>query len=125
MNTLDNSNEPTTKTSWAASTLAPALAITADWWNQAARLDPIPEESFTTWVPEDGALADASGPITRAGHCPACGSIIYSRRHRLCGVCAHPLPSDALFSESESSRIQLVVAIERGRHRQWLVRVLS
>lgn len=26
-------------------------------------------------------------------HCPTCGSVIYSRRSKLCGVCSAPLPA--------------------------------
>jgi len=28
-----------------------------------------------------------------AKHCPACGSVIYSRRAKVCGVCSAPLPA--------------------------------
>jgi hypothetical protein len=33
--------------------------------------------------------------------CPACGSVIYSRRNPLCGVCAKPLPKELLFTTEE------------------------
>jgi ribosomal protein L32 len=33
--------------------------------------------------------------------CPKCGSIIYSRRNVLCGVCGQRLPKELLFTEEE------------------------
>jgi len=53
-------------------------------------------------------------------HCPACDSIVYSRRHRLCGVCGHALPEDCLFTVTESESVELLLRTERHRHRAWL-----
>ena len=111
-------------TVWEPETLAPSLALTSDWWNPLARLVPLSEEQFQTRAqhptPASGGIVP--GTPRDGSHCPACGSIIYSRRHRLCGVCARPLPVEALFSETESTRIELLVEIDRERHRQWLAR---
>jgi hypothetical protein len=52
--------------------------------------------------------------------CPCCQSIIYSRRHKLCGVCNRPLPAELLFSETEARRIAALLRREKQRHRQWL-----
>jgi uncharacterized Zn finger protein (UPF0148 family) len=38
--------------------------------------------------------------------CPRCGSVIYSRRNVLCGVCGERLPADLLFSASERERVE-------------------
>src|SRR3954467_5212130 len=54
------------------------------------------------------------------GRCPECHSIIYSRRHRLCGVCNQPLPESLLFTPRESQRISQLLHFERVRHRHWL-----
>jgi hypothetical protein len=55
-------------------------------------------------------------------HCPHCGSLVYSRRHKLCGVCAEPLPSACLFSMEQSLQVQVLLEEERARHRVWLNR---
>jgi len=52
--------------------------------------------------------------------CPSCHSIIYSRRHALCGVCSQPLPGEFLFSIPEARRIEQLMETERVQHRQWL-----
>jgi hypothetical protein len=38
--------------------------------------------------------------------CPKCGSVIYSRRNVLCGVCGERLPADLLFSVSERAQVE-------------------
>jgi hypothetical protein len=38
--------------------------------------------------------------------CPKCGSIVYSRRNVLCGVCGERLPADLLFSASERAQVE-------------------
>jgi hypothetical protein len=58
-------------------------------------------------------------------HCPHCGSVIYSRRHKLCGVCAEPLPSACLFSMAEAERVEVLLQEERARHRNGLHRFES
>jgi predicted nucleic acid-binding Zn ribbon protein len=52
--------------------------------------------------------------------CPFCESIIYSRRHRLCGVCNEALPRSCLFSEEQAQSVEILMHEERQRHRQWL-----
>jgi hypothetical protein len=52
--------------------------------------------------------------------CPECKSIIYSRRHPLCGVCNQPLPEHLLFTGSEAQRVTRLLETERLRHRRWL-----
>lgn len=56
----------------------------------------------------------------KALRCPACGSIVYSRRHRLCGACSQLLPEEFLFTVEESHRIESLMSAERQRHRAWL-----
>ena len=58
------------------------------------------------------------GPRER--HCPSCESIVYSRRHRLCGVCGKVLPEDCLFTATEAESVAMLLKIERLRHRAWL-----
>ncbi len=55
--------------------------------------------------------------------CPQCQSIVYSRRHRLCGVCSEPLPEEFLFSTTEARRIEELIESDRQRHRRWLARI--
>jgi len=38
--------------------------------------------------------------------CPKCGSIIYSRRNMLCGVCGERLPQDLLFTPEERKVVE-------------------
>jgi hypothetical protein len=54
--------------------------------------------------------------------CPRCGSIIYTRRHKLCGVCASPLPGEFLFSAAEISRVERMLDEDKRKHRQWVAR---
>lgn len=54
--------------------------------------------------------------------CPNCESIIYSRRHKLCGVCGKALPEDCLFSADEAHSVEALLNEERERHRKWLNR---
>ena len=67
-------------------------------------------------------LTHPISPIVAASRCPTCHSIIYSRRHQLCGVCGRPLPEQCLFPVSEALRIQGLLTTEKQRHRQWLAR---
>jgi hypothetical protein len=58
-----------------------------------------------------------------AGHrCPHCGSIIYSRRHKLCGVCSQELPAELLFPKQEAERLQCLLQYEQLRHRIWMAK---
>ena len=83
------------------------------------------------WYDRDGEL---SLPISQGGrisslsvgvgprelHCPACDSIVYSRRHRLCGVCGQLLPEACLFTATEVEKVEMLLRTERQRHRAWL-----
>jgi predicted nucleic acid-binding Zn ribbon protein len=60
------------------------------------------------------------GVKPRERHCPSCDSIVYSRRHRLCGVCGHALPEDCRFTASEARSVEMLLRTERQRHRAWL-----
>ena len=60
------------------------------------------------------------GVKPREQHCPSCDSIVYSRRHRLCGVCGQVLPEDCLFTATEAESVEMLLRTERQRHRAWL-----
>jgi ribosomal protein L32 len=60
------------------------------------------------------------GSLPGAVRCPECHSIVYSRRHRLCGVCSNPLPDALLFNPWEAKRVEALLSSERQRHRKWL-----
>lgn len=70
----------------------------------------------------------AGGILSRLGirhvqkRCPHCDSIVYSRRHQLCGVCGEDLPGGCQFSPAEAQRIEEVLAADRQRYRAWLKR---
>ena len=57
--------------------------------------------------------------------CPHCDSVVYSRRHKLCGVCSEPLPEACLFSEAQAQNVRTMVQEERQRHRVWLQKFWS
>lgn len=61
--------------------------------------------------------------VQRTRRCPHCGSIVSSRRHKLCGVCCEPLPAGCTFSEKEAAMIKSIFDEERERHRKWLGKV--
>jgi hypothetical protein len=42
-------------------------------------------------------------------HCPACGSIIYSRRSKLCGICDAPLPEELRITGPQAEKIGKLV----------------
>ena len=56
----------------------------------------------------------------RQRYCPSCDSIVYSRRHSLCGVCGHALPEDCRFTATEAESVAMLLRTERQRHRAWL-----
>src|SRR5881394_232753 len=56
----------------------------------------------------------------RERYCPSCDSIVYSRRHRLCGVCGHALPEECRFTAPEAESVEMLMRAERQRHRTWL-----
>jgi len=50
--------------------------------------------------------------------CPNCGSLIYSRRNVLCGVCGNRLPESLLFTAAEREGVERDLAEARRRARQ-------
>ena len=70
----------------------------------------------------DVAMFARGVSVQKERRCPNCDSLIYSRRHKLCGVCAEPLPASILFSEEQAERIESLLDEERQRHRMWLNR---
>ena len=60
------------------------------------------------------------GVKPRQRHCPSCDSIVYSRRHRLCGVCGQALPEDCLFTTTEAESVEMLLRAEQQRHKAWL-----
>jgi len=66
------------------------------------------------------ALTRQLGGRGQPARCPECHSVVYSRRHKLCGVCNQPLPPNLLFSPQESHHIEALLWNERTKHRQWL-----
>src|SRR2546429_9722504 len=57
-------------------------------------------------------------PLER--RCPSCDSIVYSGRHRLCGLCGQVLPADCLFTATEAQNVEMLLRTERQRLRAWL-----
>jgi uncharacterized Zn finger protein (UPF0148 family) len=43
--------------------------------------------------------------IAMETHCPTCGSVIYSRRAKLCGVCSALLPEELRITGEQSEKI--------------------
>jgi hypothetical protein len=52
--------------------------------------------------------------------CPHCNSIIYSRRHKLCGVCNEHLPESCLFDDLQARNVEETMQEDRRKHRAWL-----
>jgi uncharacterized paraquat-inducible protein A len=61
----------------------------------------------------------------RVRHCPSCDSIVYSRRHKVCGACGQMLPKDCLFTATEAENVEMLLRSERERHRAWLKKTLE
>ena len=61
--------------------------------------------------------------VQQERRCPWCNAIVYSRRHRNCGVCSEPLPAACVFTNEESARVKSLLDAERERHRKWLGKV--
>lgn len=70
----------------------------------------------------DQFLLRRLGVEPREQRCPHCNSLIYTRRHRRCGVCEQVLPADFLLSGVEAQRVDILLRTERQRHRAWLNR---
>lgn len=77
----------------------------------------IPADDFNSQM-----FSSRLGIRLREQHCPACNSLVYSRRHRRCGVCERELPPSFLFSHAEVERLDAVLQSERRRHKAWLAR---
>ena len=76
-------------------------------------------------VEREAALRQLRVPRRRAAEaadlrCPHCDSIIYSRRNKLCGLCARALPLEFLFSASEADRLENILRMGQERHRRWM-----
>jgi len=56
----------------------------------------------------------------KEARCPLCNSIVYSRRHKRCGVCGEDLPESCLFSFAQAKNVEYALEEERQRHRVWL-----
>jgi uncharacterized Zn finger protein (UPF0148 family) len=50
--------------------------------------------------------------------CPECGSIIYSRRNILCGVCGKQLPPELLFTPEEKEKFDRQLAEDKKRRQK-------
>ena len=50
--------------------------------------------------------------------CPKCGSIIYSRRNVLCGVCGERLPAELLFTAEQREAVERDLADAKRRAKQ-------
>ncbi len=61
----------------------------------------------------------------RERYCPSCDSIVYSGRHRLCGVCGQALPEDCRFTVPEAESVEMLLRTERQRYRAWLKKTTS
>src|SRR2546425_463811 len=70
----------------------------------------------------DQFLLRRIGVEPRRERCPSCDSIIYSHRHKRCGVCEQVLPATFLFSYTEVQRVDRLLRPERQQHRAWLNR---
>jgi hypothetical protein len=86
-------------------------------WDSHHELDSF-TVSFTSGV--ETALVRQIGSARQPARCPECHSVIYSRRHKVCGVCNQPLPDYLLFTPMQARRVEELLRFERVRHRQWL-----
>jgi hypothetical protein len=50
--------------------------------------------------------------------CPKCGSIIYSRRNVLCGVCGERLPQELLFTPDQREVVERDLQILKEREQE-------
>jgi transcription initiation factor TFIIIB Brf1 subunit/transcription initiation factor TFIIB len=51
--------------------------------------------------------------------CPKCQSIIYSRRHKVCGQCGAELPKELLLTEAQVRALDKQLAAEKKRAREF------
>lgn len=54
----------------------------------------------------DKPVSRYAGLQAKEHKCPQCGSIIYSRRNVLCGVCGERLPEELLFQGKEREMVE-------------------
>ena len=71
---------------------------------------------------DGGFLTSRIGVDLSEERCPACNSLVYSRRHPRCGVCERELPESVLFSQTEAEKVASLVRAEEQRHWVWLSR---
>ncbi|MEI7809843.1 MAG: hypothetical protein WCJ07_15300 [Verrucomicrobiota bacterium] len=50
--------------------------------------------------------------------CPKCGSVIYSRRHSICGRCGEKLPESLMFDLITSKKVEDLIAQDKKR-KEW------
>ena len=50
--------------------------------------------------------------------CPKCGSIIYSRRNVLCGVCGERLPPELLFTPQQRETVERDLQVLKEREKE-------
>jgi hypothetical protein len=89
------------------------------------------QNSFAVAKISEAPLYDSEMPrLTRklagppaVARCPNCDAIVYSRRSKLCGVCAEPLPKEFLFSPAQERNIEWLLEFERLRHRVWMRKI--
>src|SRR6185503_3625129 len=84
-------------------------------WKQESRRGDVP----LSIIPKE-ELFSRTGTRPSPTQCPACGSIVYSKRHKLCGVCGRELPEACRFSESTATTIETILRTEKERYRAWL-----
>jgi hypothetical protein len=76
-------------------------------------------------VADTALLFSRLGVPLREQRCPFCEAVIYSKRHKRCGVCASLLPDRCLFTPEQAESVELLLQEERQRHRAWLHRNLD
>jgi hypothetical protein len=90
----------------------------------ATIIECLPDEQVTAWNTlsqwRNPKFLDRVGGQGPAARCPACNSIVYSRRHELCSVCGEHLPQKCRFTNWEARRVESLFETERSRHRAWL-----
>ena len=82
-------------------------------------------ESEAPGTAEAGAAVNLFARIgvqPQVRRCPICESIIYSRRHKLCGVCCGELPDECLFDPAQAESVSALIKEERAQHRTWMRR---
>jgi len=83
-------------------------------WNDFEKTESLPV------FPVNQSLLPSMTVEASEKRCPACDSIVYTRRHKLCGVCSQVLPENCLFTRIEARDVELLVQTERQCHRVWL-----